>query len=120
MRDGLRERPSLRGKQNHALARWVPLLLRGNAQRFHALEDRPRLQYHPFAAAEWTVVNRAVTIVRERPQVMRPDFDRSVGNGAAQDAVIERPREEGWKDGGNLKTHKRAAHGAELLALRSN
>src|SRR5271155_743667 len=74
-------------------------------QRFHRGEQRLGLHHHALAAAERTVVDGAMTIVRERAQIMNVRLDQIRFACAAHDTVIERTTEELREYGDQIKSH---------------
>ena len=62
--------------------------------RFNRLENRFRLENHSFAAAERPVVDRAMPIRGEIPQIVDSNFNEALFSAPPDDSKIERAFEE--------------------------
>ena len=90
MGDSLGEGTSLGGEQDDGLFCRVAGVLRRDAEGLEAVVDRPGFEHHAFAAAKGAVVDSAVPVVGEGAEVVGADIDEIGGDGALENAVIER------------------------------
>ncbi len=96
LRHRLVEHASL-SRQQHDF-RLRPRTARPDPELLQALEDRLRLQHHAFAAAEWTIVHRAMPVVRKGTQIVQRDLRQPELPRPPHDAVIERTAEKVGED----------------------
>ena len=80
-------------------------IIRRTNQGFYRLENRLGLHDHAFAAAEWAVIDGAVTIMGEVAQVVHGDVDELRLTRAAHDAVIEGPAKKVRENRDHVKMH---------------
>ena len=78
---------------------------RGDSDGVQGCGDGFGLEHHAFAAAEGSVIDRAVTVVGKGAQIVDAYLDETLGERTAQDAVFKDAREEAGKDGDDLKAH---------------
>jgi len=76
-----------------------------DAEPLNTLKDWARFQDHAFASAERTVIDGAVTIMREGPQVMGDDPNGSRIDREAEYRVFERTGKEAGEYGQNVELH---------------
>src|SRR5579863_4029919 len=72
---------------------------------FHGFKNGRRLQQHAFAAAEGTVVDGAVTVVRPVPEIVDLDLDKAGSRRVGHYAVFEGTVEEVGEDGQDAESH---------------
>src|SRR5204863_2613354 len=107
---GLIERPACRA-EHHDFNRGRLVLISCFAincfapNGFDGLENRFGLENHSFAAAERPVVNRAMAIRSEIPQVMDSNIHESFFASPANDTEIERALEELGEDRNDIESH---------------
>ena len=112
MRDGLGEGAALCGEEDDGLFGCVALWFGGDVEGLKAVVDGLGLEDHALAAAEWPVVYGAVTVFSKRAKIMRSNVDEVGGDGALEDAVVERRGEECGKDGEDVEAHKNRVQGS--------
>ena len=76
---------------------------------FEAAENGFGLEHHALATAKGPVIDGAVTVVGEEAEVVRVDRRVAGCEGAAEDAVIQNPREEVGEDGQDVERHAGSA-----------
>ena len=81
------------------------MLLGSDADPFGTFKDRSGFQHHAFSSAERPVIDGAVAIVREGPQVMGNHLHGAHTDGAAENTVLKRTGEEPRKNGQNVEVH---------------
>src|SRR2546425_6620367 len=79
--------------------------LLASPNRLDCFEDRFGLENHPYAAAEWPIIHRAMAIGREIPQIVDANLDKSVLTPPPHDSVIKGAIEELRKYSDNVKDH---------------
>src|ERR1700761_5529529 len=89
------------------------LRLCAHTERFDRGCQWLRLQHHALAAAKGAVVYRPMTVRGKVAQVVTLALDELVLQRASHHSVVEKSVEEGWKDGEDVKAHRR------FLLLRS-
>jgi hypothetical protein len=67
-------------------------------QTFNRRYQRLRLQHHSGASTEWPVVHYVMLVRSPAPKVVHADSGEARFARPPNDSVIERPREEFWKD----------------------
>ena len=102
MRDGLRKAAALCRQQDDRLAGGVALGFRRDVQRLDRGSQRLGLQHHAFAAAEGTVIDRAVTIMGEGAQIDRAYRRNPLPQSTRNDAVPQRAFKKIRKDGDDV------------------
>src|SRR5262249_28728904 len=70
-----------------------------------SFEDRFGLKNHSFTAAKWAVINRAVAIGREVPQIMDSNFNEPLLTTSPNDAKIEWTFKELGENRDDVKNH---------------
>jgi hypothetical protein len=87
-----------------------PLRLRkriGARNRFHRLKKWLGFQHHALSTTKRPVVNGAMPVMGKRAKVVHAHIHETRLSRAPQDAVIERAGEKFWKNGDDLKLHRR-------------
>src|SRR4051794_33582700 len=109
MRDCLVKHAALWRQNDDCLFRLAAhaLIATGNSQRCNAVCDGFGLEYHALAAAERTVIDGAMAVMRERPQVVDPYVNEPSFARLAHNAVIQRSTKEVRKNRYDLKLHSR-------------
>src|SRR5262249_58071984 len=92
--------PGRRSQQNRGICRGALA-----HQRLDSLEKWLGFHHHSLAAAKWTVIHTAMTVMREVAQVMNLHFDEPRFARAPQDPVLERPRKKLGKNRDEIKAH---------------
>lgn len=110
---GLSEALALRGEQDDGLAGGVATGLGRDLERFDAIEDGFGLEHHAFAAAEGTIVDGAMTVMREAAEIVGVDFGGAFAQATRDNAEIQHTRgcrvraaKEGGEDGDDVEAHR--------------
>ena len=101
-RFGLIERPACGAEHDHFNSGGAVLSL---PNRLDRVENRLGFENHSFAAAERPVVDRAMAIRSEIPQVVDSNIDESFFASPANDSEIERALEELGEDRDDIESH---------------
>src|ERR1043166_6185825 len=102
-RFGLVERPACGAENNDFNNSGGAVLSLSNC--LDRLENRFRFENHSFAAAERPVVDRAMAIGSEIPQVVDSNIDESFFASSANDSEIEGALEELGEDRDDIESH---------------
>jgi hypothetical protein len=76
-----------------------------DAEPLGTLKDRSGFQNHAFSSAERTIVDCAMAIVREGPQIMGNHLHGTHTDRAAKNPMLEWTGEEAGENGQDVKMH---------------